>query len=53
MQPEWIIGIAGVLVAIFVSIAQRHKQSRPMLSAERYTSQISSQKIESTALFKV
>jgi ribosomal protein L7/L12 len=37
MQPEWIIGIASVLIAIIVSVSQSRKQSRPMLSAERYT----------------
>ncbi|HEY5004766.1 MAG TPA: ribosomal protein L7/L12 [Ktedonobacteraceae bacterium] len=37
MQPEWIIGIAGILIAIIVSVSQNCKQSRPMLSAERYT----------------
>ena len=37
MQPEWIIGIAGILVVIIVGITQGRKQSRLMLSAERYT----------------
>lgn len=36
MQPEWIIGIAGVLIAILVSVLQGCKQSHPMFSAERY-----------------
>jgi ribosomal protein L7/L12 len=36
MQPEWILGIAGVLIAIIVSVSQGRKQSRARLSAERY-----------------
>jgi ribosomal protein L7/L12 len=37
MQPEWIIAIASVLIVIFVGIVQGRKQSRLMLSSERYT----------------
>ena len=37
MQPEWITGIAGVLIAILVSVLQGLKQLRPILSAERYS----------------
>jgi len=37
MQPEWIIGIAGVLVVIIVGVSQSRRQSRPMLFTERYT----------------
>ena len=37
MQPEWIIGIAGFLVVMLVTVSQGRKQSRPKLSTERYT----------------
>lgn len=36
MQPEWILGIAGVLVVILINFLRTRGELHPILSAERY-----------------